>query len=77
MEKDIFLLLYEKKLCNSSYMKTKISERKTFSVRLKPQTMKAIRLLSVEKEKPLSDLLEEAILDLLKKHVRNTNLVIN
>lgn len=50
-------------------MKTKISERKTFSVRLKPQTMKAIRLLSVEKEKPLSDLLEEAILDLLKKYV--------
>ena len=52
-------------------MKTKISERKTFSVRLKPQTMKAIRLLSVEKEKALSDLLEEAILDLLRKHVRN------
>jgi len=46
-----------------------MGERKTFSVRLKPQTMKAIRLLSVEKEKPLSDLLEEAILDLLKKYV--------
>ena len=64
-------MLYEKELCNSFYMKPKISERKTFSVRLKPQTMKAIRLLSVEKEKPLSDLLEEAILDLLRKHVQN------
>jgi hypothetical protein len=48
-----------------------MSERKTFSVRLKPQTMKAVRLLSVEKEKPLSDLLEEAIADLLKKYVAN------
>lgn len=52
-------------------MRLKTGERKTFSVRLKPQTMKAIRLLSVEKEKPLSDLLEEAILDLLKKYVAN------
>jgi len=48
-----------------------MSERKTFSVRLKPETMKAIRLLSVEKEKSLSGLLEEAILDLLKKYVAN------
>ena len=48
-----------------------MSERKTFSVRLKPQTMKAIRLLSVEKEKSLSGLLEEAISDLLKKYVAN------
>jgi hypothetical protein len=52
-------------------MRFKMGERKTFSVRLKPQTMKAIRLLSVEKEKPLSDLLEEAILDLLRKYVAN------
>jgi predicted HicB family RNase H-like nuclease len=50
-------------------MRLKMSERKTFSVRLKPETMKAIRLLSVEKEKSLSGLLEEAILDLLKKYV--------
>ncbi len=48
-----------------------MSERKTFSVRLKPQSMKAIRFLSIEKEKPLSDLLEEAISDLLKKYVPN------
>jgi predicted HicB family RNase H-like nuclease len=52
-------------------MRLKMSERKTFSVRLKPKTMKAIRLLSVEKEKSLSGLLEEAILDLLKKYVAN------
>ena len=52
-------------------MRLKMSERKTFSVRLKPETMKAIRLLSVEKEKSLSGLLEEAILDLLKKYVAN------
>jgi predicted HicB family RNase H-like nuclease len=52
-------------------MRLKMSKRKTFSVRLKPETMKAIRLLSVEKEKSLSGLLEEAILDLLKKYVAN------
>jgi hypothetical protein len=52
-------------------MGPRISERKTFSVRIRPQTMKAIRLLSVEKEKPLSDLLEEAISDLLQKHATN------
>ena len=52
-------------------MRLKMSERKTFSVRLKPETMKAIRLLSVEKEKSLSGLLEEAISDLLKKYVAN------
>ena len=52
-------------------MRLKMSARKTFSVRLKPETMKAIRLLSIEKEKSLSDLLEESISDLLKKYVAN------
>lgn len=52
-------------------MRPRISERKTFSVRIRPQTMKSIRLLSVEEEKPLSHLLEEAISDLLEKYAAN------
>lgn len=45
-----------------------MSERKTFSVRLQPETMKGIKLLAVEEEKVLSELLEEAIEDLMKKY---------
>jgi hypothetical protein len=45
-----------------------MSEKKTFSIRMKPDVMKKIRLLSVEMEMPLSDLIEEAFHDLLKKH---------
>ena len=45
-----------------------MSDKRTFSVRLRPDVMKKIRLLSVEKEEPLSDLLEEAINDLIAKY---------
>ncbi len=45
-----------------------MSERKTYSVRLLPETMKSVKLLSVNAEKPLSAMLEEAIEDLLKKY---------
>lgn len=45
-----------------------MSERKTFSVRLQPETMKGVKLLAVEEEKALSELLEEAIEDLMKKY---------
>jgi predicted DNA-binding protein len=44
-----------------------MGERKTYSIRLKPDVMKSLKMLSVEKEMPLSDLLEEAIQDILKK----------
>ena len=46
-----------------------LADRKTFSVRLKPEIMKALRILSIEKEAALSDVMEEAMQDYLKKHI--------
>ncbi len=45
-----------------------MGERRTYSVRLMPDIMKKLRFLAVESERPVSELLEEAINDLLKKH---------
>lgn len=45
--------------------------RKTYSIRLYPEVMKAARILSINEETTLSALLEEAIKDLLKKHSAN------
>jgi len=45
-----------------------MGERKTFSVRLLPEIMKAARILAVEKEIALSEVLEEALKDYLKKN---------
>lgn len=45
-----------------------MSERKTFTVRIQPDLMKSLKLLSVERENNVSDLLEEAIQDFLKKN---------
>lgn len=45
-----------------------MGERKTFSVRIQPDIMKSLKMLAVQKETPLADLLEEAIKDLLKKN---------
>lgn len=45
-----------------------MSEKKTYSVRLKPELMKEIRLLAVNKERPLTDIMEEAMTDLLRKY---------
>ena len=39
-----------------------------FSTRLDPKLRKAIKMLSVETEKPVSYLAEEAFMDLLKKY---------
>lgn len=41
--------------------------RRTFSVRIDPAVWKAARMLAVERETTLSDLVEEAIQDLIKK----------
>lgn len=46
----------------------KANERRTYSVRLRPDVMKKIKLMAVEEEKPLSALLEEAIDDLINKY---------
>lgn len=44
-----------------------MSKRNTFTVRIRPDLMKAVKMLSVEKDTTMSDLIEEAIQDLLKK----------
>lgn len=44
------------------------AKRRTYSVRLQPSVMKKLRHLAVEKEKTLSDLIEQAIEELLDKH---------
>ncbi len=44
-----------------------MSERNTFTIRIRPDLMKAMKLLSVEKDTTMSDLIEEAIQDYLKK----------
>ena len=44
-----------------------MSERNTFTVRIRPDLMKAMKMLSVEKETTMSDLVEGAIEDFLKK----------
>ena len=44
-----------------------MSERNTFTIRIIPDLMKAMKLLSVEKDTTMSDLIEEAIQDYLKK----------
>ncbi len=44
-----------------------MAERKTYSIRVQPDVMKALKMLAVEKEVTLSELLEGAIQDMLKK----------
>jgi predicted transcriptional regulator len=46
----------------------KMSDRRTCSVRLRPEIMKKLRFLAVEMEKQPSILLEEAINDWAAKH---------
>ena len=42
--------------------------RQTFSVRIDPDIWKAARKLAIDKDTTLSDLVEEAIVDSLKKN---------
>ena len=45
-----------------------MADRKTYAIRLLPEVMKAVRILSIEKEMPLSHVIEEAISDYLRKN---------
>ena len=45
-----------------------MSDRNTFTVRIKPDLMKAIKILSVAKDTTMSNLVEEAIEDYLSKN---------
>lgn len=44
------------------------SEKKQFATRIDSKVLKDLKRLAVELEKPLNNLLEEAIKDLLKKY---------
>lgn len=45
-----------------------MAEKKTFSIRIEKELMKALRLLAIKKEIPFGVLMEEAAKDLLKKY---------
>lgn len=44
-----------------------MATKQTFSVRVEPDIWKAARKLAIDKDSTLSDLVEEAILEVLKK----------
>jgi predicted DNA-binding protein len=44
-----------------------MAERKTYTIRMQPEIMKALKILSVEKSTNVSELIEEAMQDLLRK----------
>ena len=53
-------------------MKVNLKEpKKLFTIRLEENIIKDIRLLSVDLEKPISELLAEAVSDLVRKHGRS------
>ena len=45
-----------------------VEEKKMFSSRVDPSLIKALKHLAVDFERPLADLIEEAISDYLLKH---------
>jgi hypothetical protein len=48
------------------------SERKGFNTTVKANLLKNLKILAVQKDLRVNDLLEEAIEDLLKKHEKST-----
>ena len=50
-----------------------MSEKKMFATRINPAILKELKHLSIDVEKPISDLTEEAIRDLLKKYEKKGN----
>lgn len=45
-----------------------MAEKKMFATRIDKDILKSLKLLSVHTEKPMATLLEEAILELVKKY---------
>ena len=45
-----------------------MKEKKMFATRIDKDLLKSLKFLGVQVEKPMNDLLEEAIKDLLKKY---------
>ena len=50
-----------------------MSEKKMFATRINPAILKELKHLSIDAEKPISDLTEEAIRELLKKYERKAD----
>lgn len=50
-----------------------MSEKKMFATRIDPAILKELKHLGIDAEKPISDLTEEAIRDLLKKYERKAD----
>lgn len=44
-----------------------MGEKKTYTIRMQPEIMKSLKILSVGRETNVSDLIEQAIQDYLKK----------
>jgi len=55
--------------CYKNFM----SEKKMFATRIDPAILKELKHLGIDAEKPISDLTEEAIRDLLKKYEKKGN----
>jgi hypothetical protein len=47
-------------------------DKKMFSTRINPDILKELKHLSIDAEKPISDLTEEAIRDLIRKYDKKT-----
>lgn len=51
-------------------MKVNLKAKRLFTVRLEDHVVRDLKLLSVDLDKPISDLLAEGIADLVRKHGR-------
>lgn len=51
-------------------MKVNLKAKRLFTVRLEEHVVRDLKLLSVDLDKPISDLLAEGIADLVRKHGR-------
>lgn len=51
-------------------MKVNLTSKRLFTVRLEDHVVRDLKLLSVDLDRPISDLLAEAVGDLIKKHDR-------
>ena len=51
-------------------MKVNLKSKRLFTVRLEDHVVRDLKLLSVDLDKPISDLLAEAVSDLVRKHGR-------
>jgi len=50
-----------------------MTDKKMFATRINPKVLKQLKHLSVDAEKPISDLVEEAVKDLFKKYKKKDN----